>query len=232
MKPKKLPEKSVKAGCKSHASGSSLLTLAASWLDFILAKRSLPSLERKFDEQTGREGSGFRGGWLAIVFIFCKNRAFVITILWIFAWTGFVGIVKWLLGLKEKKSNNQSRSKSDPRFNTPGKSSAMLFNYGVSNLLFYLNPLLVTQMFLQIAGMIWEKAFGRPVLDAKEYQQKVNYILPVTGEWRVFNGGITKETSHSWDIPSQRFAYDLVKYGQNDRSFESDGRKLEDYFLL
>jgi hypothetical protein len=172
------------------------------------------------------------GGWLAIVFIFCKNRAFVITILWIFAWTGFVGIVKWLLGLKEKKSNNQSRSKSDPRFNTPGKSSAMLFNYGVSNLLFYLNPLLVTQMFLQIAGMIWEKAFGRPVLDAKEYQQKVNYILPVTGEWRVFNGGITKENSHSWDIPSQRFAYDLVKYGPNGRSFESDGLKLEDYYCF
>jgi hypothetical protein len=171
-------------------------------------------------------------GWLAIVFIFCKNKAFVITILWIFAWTGFVGIVNWLLSLKEKKSDNQSGSKTDPRFNTPRKVSAMLFNYGVSNLLFYLNPLLATQSFLQIAGIMWEKAFGRPVLDAKEYQQKVNYILPVTGEWRVFNGGITKETSHSWDIPSQRFAYDLVKHGQNGRSFESDGRKLEDYFCF
>lgn len=108
----------------------------------------------------------------------------------------------------------------------------MLFNHGVSNLLFFLNPLLASQSFLQIAGIIWEKAFGRPVLDATEYQQKVNYILPVTGEWRVFNGGITKETSHSWGIPSQRFAYDLVKYGQNGRSFESDGRKLDDYFCF
>lgn len=108
----------------------------------------------------------------------------------------------------------------------------MLFNYGVSNLLFFLNPLLVTQSLFQIAGFVWEKAFGHPVLDAKQYKQKVNCILPVTGEWRVFNGGITKETSHSWSIPGQRFAYDLVKHGQNGRPFEGDGRKLEDYFCF
>ena len=171
-------------------------------------------------------------GWLAIVFIFCKNKPFVVQLLWLVAWTAFVGIVNWLLSRKEKKFDNQYGAKRDPRFDTPEKAVAMLFNYGVSNLLCYLNPLLVTQSFLQIAGIMWEKAFGHPVLDAKQYKQKVNYILPVTGEWRVFNGGITKEISHSWGIPSQRFAYDLVKHGQNGRSFESDGRKLADYFCF
>jgi hypothetical protein len=48
----------------------------------------------------------------------------------------------------------------------------------------------------------------------------------------VFNGGVTKETSHSWSIPSQRFAYDLVKYGRNGRSFDGDGRRLDDYFCF
>jgi hypothetical protein len=175
----------------------------------------------------------FWGGGLAIVLILCKNKSFVITVLWIFAWSGFVEIVHWLSGFKgRKKTGDQCDAEPDPRFNTPGKVSAMLFNHGVSKLLCLLNPLLVTQSFLQMAGILWEKVSGRPVLDAERYKQKVDYILPVTGEWRVFNGGITRETSHSWSIPSQRFAYDLVKPGQNGRSFAGDGRKLGDYFCF
>jgi len=171
-------------------------------------------------------------GSLAIIFIFCKNKSVITKVLWILAWNGFVGIVHCLLSRQKKKPENRPASTRDPRFDTPCKVVAMLINFGVSNLLFYLNPLLATQSFLQIAGIIWEKIFGRPVFDAKDYQQKVNYILPVTGEWHVFNGCITQETSHSWSIPSQRFAYDLVKMGPNGRSFDREGRKLEDYFFL
>ena len=171
------------------------------------------------------------GGWLAIIFILGKNKSFIITLLWLLAWSWFVEIVDSLLGLK-KKSDVQSASPTDPRFNTPRKATALLFNFYVSNLLTYLNPLLAAQSLLQLAGILWEKTFGRPVLEASQYQQKVNYILPVTGEWHVTNGGITKETSHSWDIPSQRFAYDLVKHGANGRSFAGDGRQLQDYFCF
>src|ERR1700679_1879466 len=170
------------------------------------------------------------GGWLVIILILCKNKTLLITIFWIFAWSGFVGTVSWLVNFK--KTDNKSVSESDPRFDTPRKVSAMLFNYQVSNLLFLFNPLLLTQSFLQTIGIVSEKIFGHPVLEAEQYKQKMNYILPVAGEWRVFNGGVTKETSHSWSIPSQRFAYDLVKYGQNGRSFDGDGRKLEDYFCF
>ncbi len=173
------------------------------------------------------------GGWLVIVFVLCKNKKFLVTLVWIFSWSWFGGVVNWLLSLKKrKKTDSECVSESDPRFDTPKKAFAMLFNYHISNLLFYLNPLLVTQSFLQIAGMISEKILGHPVLEAGQYRQKMNYILPVGGEWQVSNGGVTKETSHSWGNPSQRFAYDLVKYGPNGRSFDGDGRKLEDYFCF
>lgn len=127
-----------------------------------------------------------------------------------------------MLGLKIKKeTDNQSDSKPDPRFDTPRKLSAVRFNYAVSHLLFHFNPLFVAQSFLQMAGIMSEKAFGHPVLDAELYNQKAKYILPVTGEWRVINGGITKETSHSWSIPSQRFACDLVRQGQMGVHFKA-----------
>ena len=39
----------------------------------------------------------------------------------------------------------------------------------------------------------------------------LRYSLPVSGGWLVANGGVTADTSHSWDMPNQRYAYDLVK---------------------
>ena len=42
-----------------------------------------------------------------------------------------------------------------------------------------------------------------------EYCPAVQYSLPFEGEWVVINGGVTKETSHSWEIPTQRYAYDF-----------------------
>jgi murein DD-endopeptidase MepM/ murein hydrolase activator NlpD len=171
------------------------------------------------------------GGWLAIVF-FRRNKSFIVTTLWIFAWAGFVGMVDLLFSFQSKRNSNQSDSEPDPRFNTPRKALRASLNYQISQFLFLFNPLLLIQSLLQIAGVFWEKSFGRPILNAEQYKQKANYILPVAGEWRVFNGGVTRETSHSWGIPTQRFAYDLVKFGQNGRSFEGDGRKLEDYFCF
>ena len=37
------------------------------------------------------------------------------------------------------------------------------------------------------------------------------YGLPLCGEWLVANGGVTRQTSHSWDLPNQRYAFDFVK---------------------
>ena len=40
---------------------------------------------------------------------------------------------------------------------------------------------------------------------------RITYRLPFQGEWEVVNGGVTPETSHSWNLPNQRYAYDFVK---------------------
>lgn len=39
---------------------------------------------------------------------------------------------------------------------------------------------------------------------------KVEYRLPFEGEWTVVNGGLEKEYSHSWGVPTQRYAYDFL----------------------
>ena len=38
---------------------------------------------------------------------------------------------------------------------------------------------------------------------------KNKYRLPFNNTWYVEYGGLTKKTSHSWDIISQRYAYDF-----------------------
>src|SRR5271154_2738671 len=111
------------------------------------------------------------GGWLVIILVLCKNKTFLITIFWIFAWSGFVGTISWLENFK--RTDNKSVSESDPRLDTPRKVSVMLFNYQVSNLFFLFNPLLVTQSLLQIIGTVSEKIFGHPVLEAEQYKQKM-----------------------------------------------------------
>ena len=47
-------------------------------------------------------------------------------------------------------------------------------------------------------------------LPSKEsYVSKNDYILPFTGQWTVVNGGFDKSLSHSWNMGSQRYAYDF-----------------------
>jgi murein DD-endopeptidase MepM/ murein hydrolase activator NlpD len=65
---------------------------------------------------------------------------------------------------------------------------------------------------------------------ADAYRQKVKYTLPFRGEWVVVNGGVTRETSHSWRILSQRYAYDFVIQDATGRTYAGSGRDLTDYF--
>jgi hypothetical protein len=174
------------------------------------------------------------GGWLLIILVLCRHKPLWIRILWVFGWSAFLGLLDRLIrGFRKIKAGTvRPVAQTDPRFNTARKVLRTSLNLSISKFLFLFNPFLMLQMVLQIAGSVWEKYFGHPVLQAEQYKQKGNYTLPVAGEWRVFNGGVTRQTSHSWGIPTQRFAYDLVKFGQNGRSFDGDGRKLADYFCF
>jgi hypothetical protein len=175
----------------------------------------------------------FWGGVVALVY-FSRHKSYWVFLVWLFAWAIFLGLISRAIRgrRKSQKVFAKSAASTDPRINTPRKAARAAFNYFASHFLFFFNPFLLSQSFLQIVGVHWEKNYRHPVLQAEQYKQKVNYILPIAGEWRVFNGGVTQETSHSWRIPSQRFAYDLVKFGENGRSFNGNGRKLTDYFCF
>ncbi len=100
----------------------------------------------------------------------------------------------------------------------------------VSMAVLQLNPFIQWQGMKQLAGHV-------PVLlryrlrlpDPERFDQQVDYRLPVRGEWTVVNGGPSRESSHSWGILAQRYAYDLVVTDDGGRSYEGGGERPEDY---
>jgi hypothetical protein len=56
--------------------------------------------------------------------------------------------------------------------------------------------------------------------------------LPFEGAWRCYNGGLTERTSHSWDITSQRYAYDFDRCDDQGTSYRGEGRELTDYYCF
>jgi biotin carboxyl carrier protein len=48
---------------------------------------------------------------------------------------------------------------------------------------------------------------------------KVEYRLPFDGEWTVVNGGLEKEYSHSWGVPTQRYAYDFLIMNESRKTY-------------
>ena len=71
------------------------------------------------------------------------------------------------------------------------------------------NPFLFVQFVRLNVGQFW--VLFRESGTAAGLPTAQHYSLPLSGEWLVANGGVTADTSHSWDIPNQRYAYDLVK---------------------
>ena len=103
--------------------------------------------------------------------------------------------------------------------------------YHVSSTLGLLNPRQFLQMLKQIRGQSLALLRAEGALpEADGYEQKVAYTLPFRGEWMVMNGGVTSEASHSWDLISQRYAYDFVAADQAGQRHRGDGSCREDYF--
>ncbi|GGL65728.1 M23 family metallopeptidase [Halocalculus aciditolerans] len=61
---------------------------------------------------------------------------------------------------------------------------------------------------------------------------KTTLSLPFDGEWTVMNGGVAKATSHSWEILSQRYAYDFAVTDADGESHAGDGASLADYYAF
>lgn len=75
------------------------------------------------------------------------------------------------------------------------------------------------------------KLYLYPV-DKNSYKPQVQYSLPFDGEWYIANGGVDKETSHSWFLPSQRYAYDFFIMNNEETTFSGEREQLENYFCF
>lgn len=82
-----------------------------------------------------------------------------------------------------------------------------------------------------ILGNLYAKiSYGSKLPSKDNYDCKVDYILPFTGKWTVFNGGADKALSHSWDIIPQRYAYDFIIMDDEGKSFRGDSKNLQSYY--
>jgi murein DD-endopeptidase MepM/ murein hydrolase activator NlpD len=103
----------------------------------------------------------------------------------------------------------------------------MAARYIAAQLLLFVVPSMRRQIMRQIRGNASARA--RVVDDTALFQQRARYRLPFDGEWYVENGGVTEQTSHSWDVAAQRYAYDFVVVDDRMRRWRTDGRTVEDY---
>ena len=102
--------------------------------------------------------------------------------------------------------------------------------FRVSTLVLFAVPTARRQMLRHAAGN--SRALLRAVESPIEYRQKVRYTLPVAEAWYVFNGGVSRRESHSWEVANQRYAYDFVISDNAKLRWArgKSGEHLEDYF--
>ncbi|HEV2148629.1 MAG TPA: M23 family metallopeptidase [Longimicrobiaceae bacterium] len=106
-------------------------------------------------------------------------------------------------------------------------ASGLVLRAEFSTALGCLNPLQLAQVVRQVRGE--GAARQRVVSDPAAYRQETEYTLPFEGEWLVMNGGVTPETSHSWELAGQRFAYDFVVADAEGRRHSGAGTRAEHY---
>lgn len=74
------------------------------------------------------------------------------------------------------------------------------------------------------------RRYGDNIPSIDNYSSDIQYDLPFEGEWIVINGCFTKEFSHSWDIPTQRYAYDFIMLDESGKSYIDDSKQVENYY--
>lgn len=143
-----------------------------------------------------------------------------------------------LLGRLNKKKPTADEQAAHPRIehiplprHNQTHPSLFMAQYYLSALASTLNPFQLFQQMQQVFGQIGaERRYAKasyPSIDT--FEPMVQYTLPFGGEWLVVNGGVTPSTSHSWDIITQRYAYDFVKLAEGLQRHEGNGRLLTDY---
>lgn len=90
-------------------------------------------------------------------------------------------------------------------------------------------------MFAQSLQIVWGMIVvplrcGKNVPGTQNFTSKAPYTLPFSGAWTVVNGGVTPASSHSWSVPSQRYAYDFLMLDDDGKSCNGEKTRAEDYF--
>lgn len=62
------------------------------------------------------------------------------------------------------------------------------------------------------------------------YVPECQYSLPFEGTWLVANGGVDKNSSHSWGICTQRYAYDFLIVDENKETHADNRENLHNYY--
>ena len=92
---------------------------------------------------------------------------------------------------------------------------------------------ILIQSLKQLWGMIvLEYKYHGNLPNIENYHTQVKYSLPFDGEWVVANGGVTEKTSHSWEIPTQRYAYDFIILDNTGSSFKGIETEAGSFLLL
>ena len=88
------------------------------------------------------------------------------------------------------------------------------------------------QTILQMTGLIYAtiKYRAKDIESIDNYTPEIMYSLPFDGKWYVVNGGVTRHTSHSWDILPQRFAYDFIIVDEEGKSYSGKKEDLRSYY--
>ena len=122
-------------------------------------------------------------------------------------------VVKFFKAKKNIKSKKENFNKE--KYKAYYKTSALMF----------LNPIINWQSIVQLLGQLFLYLFDKRIEETKN-----KYILPFNGKWDAVNGGTTQENSHSWDIITQRFAYDFVIIDAQEKSFKEEPNRIENYY--
>jgi len=139
-------------------------------------------------------------------------------------------LVGWL---GRRRESSVKPLQSDLPLPRPAQRSGairFLLRYQLSTALMLLNPFQLAQGVRQVRGeAAARRRLREQVPEPGSFRQKVEYRIPFAGEWLVMNGGVTPETSHSWDLLSQRYAYDFVVADDEGQRHRADGTYKEHY---
>ena len=89
----------------------------------------------------------------------------------------------------------------------------------------FLNPIIVVWTIRQSFGALL--AGTRLLLRGAKPIKVMHVQLPFEGRWKVARGGVTRKYSHSWALPSQRYAYDFVSV--HSPTLGKTGHTLENF---